>query len=72
VKVGAGTARSPSKDNAIYRLAGGLTRLARLEFPVTLSATTSAWFEKTDGIFSMESTVIARARRLLGSRWPSG
>lgn len=34
----------PVKDNAIYRLAGGLTRLAAFEFPVNVDAVNRAWF----------------------------
>ena len=36
----------PSKDNAIYRLADGLARLGRFDFPVKLSETTRAFFER--------------------------
>ncbi|HYF39482.1 MAG TPA: M20/M25/M40 family metallo-hydrolase, partial [Gemmatimonadales bacterium] len=32
----------PEKDNAIYRLSDGITRLARFEFPVRLNETTRA------------------------------
>jgi len=35
----------PRKDNAIYRLADGLVRLSRFEFPPHPSDTTRAWFE---------------------------
>jgi acetylornithine deacetylase/succinyl-diaminopimelate desuccinylase-like protein len=34
----------PEPDNAIYRLAAGLGRIARLHFPVSLSPTTRAYF----------------------------
>lgn len=34
----------PEPDNAIYRLAAGLGRIARLSFPVRLNATTRAYF----------------------------
>lgn len=34
----------PEPDNAIYRLAAGLTRLSRLSFPVHTNTTTRAWF----------------------------
>ena len=34
----------PEPDNAIYRLAAGLGRIARLDFPVRLSPTTRAYF----------------------------
>jgi acetylornithine deacetylase/succinyl-diaminopimelate desuccinylase-like protein len=36
----------PGPDNAIYRLADGLGRLAKLKFPVVTTATTRASFEK--------------------------
>src|SRR5262249_44744441 len=36
----------PGPDNAIYRLANGLGRLEKLQFPVTTTATTRASFEK--------------------------
>jgi acetylornithine deacetylase/succinyl-diaminopimelate desuccinylase-like protein len=34
----------PEPDNAIYRLAAGLTRISRLSFPVHTNTTTRAWF----------------------------
>jgi acetylornithine deacetylase/succinyl-diaminopimelate desuccinylase-like protein len=37
----------PRKDNAIYRLAAGLDRLAKYEFPVKLNETTRVWFERS-------------------------
>jgi acetylornithine deacetylase/succinyl-diaminopimelate desuccinylase-like protein len=36
----------PGPDNAIYRLAAGLGRIEALRFPVTLTATTRAYFAK--------------------------
>ncbi len=36
----------PRKDNAIYRLAEGLGRLSRYDFPVKLNETTRAWLER--------------------------
>jgi acetylornithine deacetylase/succinyl-diaminopimelate desuccinylase-like protein len=36
----------PTKDNAIYRLATGLTRLSNFDFPVRLNETTKKLFEK--------------------------
>jgi acetylornithine deacetylase/succinyl-diaminopimelate desuccinylase-like protein len=36
----------PVKDNAIYRLAAGLTRLSKFDFPVKLNETTRNYFEK--------------------------
>ena len=40
----------PSKDNAIYHLAGGLARLAAFDFPFRLSDTTRAYFERLSTI----------------------
>jgi acetylornithine deacetylase/succinyl-diaminopimelate desuccinylase-like protein len=40
----------PVKDNAIYRLAEGLIRLAQFEFPVMLNETTRSYFEKMSRI----------------------
>jgi acetylornithine deacetylase/succinyl-diaminopimelate desuccinylase-like protein len=42
----------PGPDNAIYRLAAGLGRIASLEFPVMLTATTRASF---DALAALES-----------------
>jgi acetylornithine deacetylase/succinyl-diaminopimelate desuccinylase-like protein len=47
VKNKGGHSALPVKDNAIYRLAAGLTRLAALSFPVNLNETTRAYFERT-------------------------
>lgn len=40
----------PTKDNAIYRLAAGLVRLSRHEFPVRLNEITRGYFEKMSTI----------------------
>jgi acetylornithine deacetylase/succinyl-diaminopimelate desuccinylase-like protein len=40
----------PVKDNAIYRLATGLNRLASYDFPVRLTEVTKAFFERTAAI----------------------
>ena len=47
VKNKGGHSALPVKDNAIYRLAAGLTRLAAFSFPVNLNETTRAYFERT-------------------------
>src|ERR1700688_1375791 len=47
VKNKGGHSAVPVKDNAIYRLAAGLTRLAAFSFPVRLNETTRAYFERT-------------------------
>lgn len=40
----------PRKDNAIYQLAEGLTRLAKFQFPAQLNATTRLFFERMAGV----------------------
>jgi acetylornithine deacetylase/succinyl-diaminopimelate desuccinylase-like protein len=47
VKNSGGHSSLPRKDNAIYRLADGLGRLARYDFPVKLNETTRLWFERS-------------------------
>jgi len=46
VKNSGGHSSVPSRDNAIYHLAGGLSRLAQFDFPIKLNETTSAWLEQ--------------------------
>lgn len=46
VKNKGGHSSLPERDNAIYRLAAALTRVAAYEFPVKLNETTRAYFEK--------------------------
>jgi len=41
-----GHSSQPSKDNAIYRLADGLARLERYDFPIHLNETTRVYFER--------------------------
>src|ERR1051325_3343101 len=45
VKNSGGHSALPRKDNAIYRLAEGLARVGKYDFPVNLNDTTRAWFE---------------------------
>ena len=40
----------PEKDNAIYRLAEGLIRLSKFDFPVKLNETTRTYFQKMSRI----------------------
>src|SRR3954451_5985015 len=47
VKNKGGHSAAPVKDNAIYRLAVGLSRLSEFAFPVNLNETTKAYFERT-------------------------
>ncbi len=42
---GGGHSSRPVKDNAIYRLMGGLSRIAAWRFPVTLNPVTRGYFE---------------------------
>ncbi|MBI3261727.1 MAG: M20/M25/M40 family metallo-hydrolase [Acidobacteria bacterium] len=44
-----GHSSRPVKDNAIYRLAAGLSRLAAFEFPVELNEVTRAYFDRMSG-----------------------
>ena len=46
VKNKGGHSSMPVKENAIYRLAAGLTRLSQFEFPVRLNETTRTFFER--------------------------
>ena len=41
-----GHSATPVKDNAIYQLADGLSRIGKFEFPFQLSATTRTYFER--------------------------
>ena len=57
----------PSRDNAIYRLAAGLTRLAAFSFPVHLNDTTRVSFERTT---QMEGGQLAEDLRAVISDQP--
>ena len=47
VKNKGGHSSLPTKDNAIYRLAAGLGRLAQFEFPVELNDVTRSYFQRS-------------------------
>jgi acetylornithine deacetylase/succinyl-diaminopimelate desuccinylase-like protein len=47
VKNKGGHSSLPTKDNAIYRLAAGLGRLAQFEFPVEINDVTRTYFERS-------------------------
>ncbi len=47
VKNKGGHSSLPVRENAIYRLAAGLNRLAQYDFPIRLNETTRAFFERT-------------------------
>jgi len=45
-----GHSARPSKDNAIYHLADGLSRLGRFDFPLNLNPVTRAFFERMSAL----------------------
>ncbi len=45
-----GHSSQPVKENAIYRLAGGLDRLSRFEFPVNLNDVTRSYLERMSAL----------------------
>jgi acetylornithine deacetylase/succinyl-diaminopimelate desuccinylase-like protein len=51
----------PSKDNAIYRLAAALTRLAAYDFPVRLNEVTRAFFDRMSRVETGERAVDMKA-----------
>src|SRR5262249_14265181 len=42
----------PAKDNAIYRLAEGLTRLSKFDFPARLNEVTREYYARTASLYS--------------------
>jgi acetylornithine deacetylase/succinyl-diaminopimelate desuccinylase-like protein len=65
VKNKGGHSSRPVKDNAIYHLAKGLSRLADFDFPVSLNETTRGYFERTAALES--SSVAADFHAVIGS-----
>ena len=61
VKSNGGHSSRPVKDNAIYHLAQGLTRLGAFDFPVSLNETTRGFFERTAALESPASAADFRA-----------
>jgi acetylornithine deacetylase/succinyl-diaminopimelate desuccinylase-like protein len=51
----------PTKDNAIYHLSEGLSRLAKFDFPVHLFDVTRAYFERTAQLSSGETAADFKA-----------
>lgn len=56
-----GHSSRPVKDNAIYRLAGGLTRIGDYEFPVQLNEVTRTYFSRMSGIVGGEMGAAMKA-----------
>lgn len=52
------------KDNAIYRLAAGLTRLSQHDFPIQLNATTRAYFK---GLAAIQGGEVGAAMNALAA-----
>jgi len=65
VKNKGGHSSRPVKDNAIYHLAKGLSRLADFDFPVSLNETTRGYFERTAALEG--ATVAADFHAVIGS-----
>lgn len=61
VKNPGGHSSLPVKENAIYRLASALTRLAQFDFPPRLNETTRIFFERSAGISSGPMSADMRA-----------
>jgi acetylornithine deacetylase/succinyl-diaminopimelate desuccinylase-like protein len=57
----------PVKENAIYRLANGLTRVERLEFPTQLNAVTRSYFERAAQV---ETPEVAKDMRAVAKHPP--
>jgi acetylornithine deacetylase/succinyl-diaminopimelate desuccinylase-like protein len=49
-----GHSSRPEKDNAIYRLAEGLARLGKFQFPANLNETTRMFFDRSAGLRSAQ------------------
>jgi acetylornithine deacetylase/succinyl-diaminopimelate desuccinylase-like protein len=66
VKNRGGHSAVPMKDNAIYRLAQGLVRLSKFDFPPKLNETTRAYFERSAQLEN--GPTAADMRAVLGDR----
>lgn len=67
VKNAGGHSSLPAKDNAIYRLAEGLVRLSKFDFPVQLNETARAWLE---GAGALEEPQVAADMKSIASGPP--
>jgi acetylornithine deacetylase/succinyl-diaminopimelate desuccinylase-like protein len=66
VKNSGGHSSLPVKDNAIYHLSAGLTRLAAFEFPVALNEVTRTYFERSAAVES-DPKIAADMRAMAGT-----
>jgi acetylornithine deacetylase/succinyl-diaminopimelate desuccinylase-like protein len=70
VKNPGGHSSLPAKDNAIYRLAEGLVRLWKFDFPIQLNETTRAWLERAGAL--EEPQVAADMKSIASGRTDAG
>jgi acetylornithine deacetylase/succinyl-diaminopimelate desuccinylase-like protein len=61
VKNKGGHSSLPDRDNAIYRLAAGLDRLSKFDFPVNLNEVTRAYFDRMSRLEKGPATADMRA-----------
>jgi acetylornithine deacetylase/succinyl-diaminopimelate desuccinylase-like protein len=66
VKNAGGHSSLPVRDNAIYRLSAGLSRLAAFEFPVALNEVTRTFFERSAQV-EADAKTAADMRALAGA-----
>ena len=56
-----GHSSRPVKDNAIYRLAEGLTRLSKYQFPIKLNEVTTEYYKRMATLYSGQTAADMRA-----------
>jgi acetylornithine deacetylase/succinyl-diaminopimelate desuccinylase-like protein len=56
-----GHSSRPVKDNAIYRLAEGLTRLSKYQFPIRLNEVTTEYYRRMAALYSGQTAADMRA-----------
>ena len=67
VKNKGGHSSLPSKDNAIYRLAAGLERLSKFDFPVNFNEVTRGYFQKMSSLETGQSATDMKTVALDGN-----
>src|SRR5207249_1449372 len=72
VRNAGGHSSRPVKDNAIYHLAEGLTRLAKYRFPIHLNEVTAGYFQRMSLILTgqLAADVLAAIEQLTNQMWP--
>jgi len=61
VRNAGGHSSRPVKDNAIYRLAEGLTRLSKYEFPVRLNEVTAEYYKRLSVLYTGQTAADMKA-----------